>query len=402
MDFEDTPSEARFRAEVRSWLAENARDYVDPLPYAPGDRRLAELGRAWQRRKASGGYAAISWPKEAGGRGATPMEEVIFAEEEARFHVPVGIFVEIGIDLAVPTIRAHGTPEQIERYAHPTLLGDIFWCQLFSEPGAGSDLAAVRTRAVRDGDDWVVNGQKIWTSWGHTADWGILLARTDPDVVKHRGLTFFLVDMRTPGIEVRPIRSITGESEFNEVFLSDVRIPDAQRLGVVGGGWKVAMTTLLNERMMAFSESQSVPCVGALVKLIDASGKPRQRYAREVAALYAREQGLKYFRCRMLTALSRGKDLGPTSVINKLVYSHMLQDLSALGIDVLGLGQAYPPADGHTPRRFHYGYQWAAALRIAGGSDEILRNQIAERALGMPGDIRADRDLPFSQLPTGR
>ena len=401
MDFNDSPEEAAFRQEVKTWLAENAQAYREPLPLRPGDIRIAEMGREWQKIKARGGYAAISWPTEAGGRGATPIEEVIFAEEENRYHVPVGPFVGIGVGLAVPTIRAHGTPEQIEQFAHPTLMGDILWCQLFSEPAAGSDLAAVRTRAQRDGDDWVVNGQKVWTSWAHTADWGILLARTDPEQVKHKGLTFFLLDMRTPGIDVRPIRSISGESEFNEVFLTDVRIPDRCRLGEVGAGWGVAMTTLMNERANSTGESLLLPDVSSLVRLARERGLVTQNQ-RELAALYAREQGLKYFQARQLTALSRGEQLGPMSVISKLVFANVLQDGSAMGLDMLGLEAAFLATEDHRVTRFQYGYQWAAALRIAGGADEILKNQIAERELGLPGEIRADKGVPFSQLPVGR
>jgi alkylation response protein AidB-like acyl-CoA dehydrogenase len=401
MDFNDSPEAAVFRAEVRAWLAENAAEYVDPPQLSPGDPKIAEMGRSWQKKKAGGGFAAISWPVEAGGRGATPIEEVVFAEEEARYHVPVGAFSGIGINLAVPTIRAHGTPQQIEQFAHPTLMGDIQWCQLFSEPGAGSDLAAVRTRAVREGDDWVVNGQKVWTSWAHTADWGIMLVRTDPEQVKHKGLSFFVIDMRSPGIEVRPIRSISGESEFNEVFLTDVRVPDSQRLGEVGDGWKVAMTTLMNERATAGAESQLLPDVKGLVDTLRETQEELCN-VRQLASLYAREQGLNYFRFRQLTGMSRGEMPGPIAVMSKLVFANVLQDISALGMDALGLAGAFADSDNQRARKFQYGYQWAAALRIAGGADEILRNQIAERDLGMPGEIRSDKGVPFSQLPVGK
>ncbi len=400
MDFNDSAEEAAFRAEVRAWLQQNASDYTEPLALRQGDPRIAEMGRSWQKQKAKGGFAAISWPVEAGGRGASPIEEVIFAEEEGRYHVPVGPFVGIGINLAVPTIRAHGTPEQIEKFARPTLLGEILWCQLFSEPGAGSDLAAVRTRATRDGDDWLVNGQKVWTSWAHTADWGIMLARTDPEQAKHKGLSFFLVDMRSAGIDVRPIRSISGESEFNEVFLTDVRIPDSQRLGAVGDGWKVAMTTLMNERASAADQSQSLPDVESLLAALGEQG--RAANTRQLASLYAREQGLKYFGLRQLTRLSQGGNPDPISVMSKLVYANLLQDVSALGLDALGLPGAFAGRENHEAKKFQYGYQWSAALRIAGGADEILRNQIAERVLGLPGEIRSDKGVPFSQLPVGR
>jgi alkylation response protein AidB-like acyl-CoA dehydrogenase len=400
MDFNDSSEEAVFRAEVSAWLEVNAKEFSQPQTLDPGDPRIAELGRRWQKRKASGGYAAISWPKSAGGLGATPIEEVIFAEEEGRYHVPVGPFVGIGINLAVPTIRAHGTPSQIEKFAHATLMGDILWCQLFSEPGAGSDLAAVRTRAVKEDDTWVVNGQKVWTSWAHTADWGILIARTDPDAFKHKGLSFFLVDMKTPGIDIRPIRSISGKSEFNEVFMTDVRIPDTQRLGEVGDGWRVAMTTLMNERATAGEKSQLLPSVSALIDLLD--DQQRQSNASKLGSLYARERALQNYGFRQLTRLSQGDMPDAMSVMSKLVFGRLLQEVSALGVDALGLARAFNAEQDQAARKFQYGYQWAAALRIAGGADEILLNQIAERVLGLPGEIRADKNVPFSELPVGR
>ena len=300
-----------------------------------------------------------------------------------------------------PALFEFGNEEQKLRFIPDIVKGKTRWCQGYSEPGAGSDLADLQTRCEDKGDHWLVNGQKVWTSWAHTADWGILLARTDPEQVKHKGLTFFLLDMRTPGIDVRPIRSISGESEFNEVFLTDVRIPDRCRLGEVGAGWGVAMTTLMNERANSTGESLLLPDVSSLVRLARERGLA-EKNQRELAALYAREQGLKYFQARQLTALSRGEQLGPMSVISKLVFANVLQDGSAMGLDMLGLEAAFLATEDHRVTRFQYGYQWAAALRIAGGADEILKNQIAERELGLPGEIRADKGVPFSQLPVGR
>lgn len=393
MDFNDSPLEAEFRQQVRTWLTEHASEYRQPLDETDvaGYTRKA---REWQKKKAEFGYAAIRWPRSEGGLEGTPMMEVIFSEEESRYHVPVGPLVTIGTSMAVPTIRKHGTPEQIERFTNPALNGDELWCQLFSEPSAGSDLANLRTRAVQDGDDWVINGQKVWTSWAHVADWGILLARTDSNVTKHRGLTYFLVDMRSAGIEVRPIQQISGESEFNEVFITNLRIPDSLRIGAVGEGWKCAMTTLMNERFNVGGESQSLPNVQEMVNQVRKSGQPLDR--RRAAQLLTQETGLRYFRFRLLTSLSKGETPGPIAALGKLVHANMLQDLSAMALDAAGLDGICAEGDAQL-EKFQYGYNWAAALRIAGGTDEILRNQIAERVLGLPGEIRVDKDIPFSQ-----
>lgn len=406
MDFNDTPDEALFRTEVRQWLENNASTYRQPLPKDLPEHEFVAHVRSWQRKKAQAGYAAIRWPREHGGLDGTPMQEVIFGEEEGHYHVPVGPVVYIGTNLAIPSIRGHGTAEQIERYTRPTLFGDYLWCQLFSEPAAGSDLAALRTKAVRDGDDWVITGQKVWTSWAHVADYGILLARTDSEVAKHKGLTFFVVDMKSPGIEVRPIRQISGDSEFNEVFLTEVRIPDANRIGAVGTGWQVTMTTLMNERIGVGGESQALPSVHDLLeRLAQASSAGHAEptaYAQRIASLYAQEQGLKYFRCRQLTQLSRGETPSPLGAMGKLVYANMLQDLSALALELDGPSGIIDDESSDPIRsKFQHGYFWASALRIAGGADEILRNQIGERVLQLPPEPRADKDVPFSQLTQG-
>lgn len=402
MDFNDTPEEATYRAAVRTWLASNVQDFIAPSDWSPGDERFAELGRLWQKKKAEGGYAAIGLPKSMGGMGGTPMQEVIFAEEETRYNVPIGPFVAIGVNLAVPTINKHGTPEQIEKFSHATLQGDLLWCQMFSEPAAGSDLAGLRTKAVKDGDDWIVNGQKVWTSWAHTANWGILVARTDSEVAKHKGLTFFLVDMQTPGIDVRPIRQISGESEFNEVFLTDVRIPDANRLGEVGDGWKCVMTTLSNERMSIGGESQSLPTAHELWTEIQKAGAPAAAYRKDAARFLAIEEGLKNYRNRLITSISKGEAPSSMANMSKYVFANLLQDVSAMASDIQGVDFACPAEDDTLTKKFQYGYLWASALRIAGGTDEILLNQIAERVLGLPGDIRVDKNIPFSQLPVGK
>jgi alkylation response protein AidB-like acyl-CoA dehydrogenase len=391
MDFNDSPAEAEFRQQVRTWLHAHAKGFMSPADHADVNAFIAKA-KTWQTKKAREGYAAIRWPKDEGGLDGTPMQEVIFQDEEARYDVPVGPFVTIGTQLAVPTLRTHGTPDQIEQFTQPTLQGELLWCQLFSEPSAGSDLANVRTRAVKDGDDWVINGQKVWTSWAHVADWGILLARTDPEATKHKGLTFFVVDMRSAGIEVRPIQQISGVSEFNEVFLTDLRIPDRYRIGAVGDGWKCAMTTLMNERVNVGGESQALPSVLEMIERAQAepTGASQDRF--KMAQLLTQEMGLRYFRFRLLTSLSKGETPGPIAGMSKLVYANTLQELSAMALDTTGLQGLQSDSD-----KFQHGYEWAAALRIAGGTDEILRNQIAERVLGMPGEIRVDKNIPFSQ-----
>lgn len=396
MDFNDSPAEAEFRQQVRSWLEQNAADFG--AQSASNDvQGFIATARGWQKKKAEAGYAAIRWPKAEGGLDGTPMQEVIFQEEESRYPVPVGPFVTIGTNLAVPTIRTHGTPEQIEQFTQRTLNGEILWCQLFSEPSAGSDLANLRTRAVKDGDDWVINGQKVWTSWAHVADWGILIARTDSTVPKHKGMTYFLVDMKSPGIEVRPIKQISGESEFNEVFLTDLRIPDSNRIGEVGDGWKCAMTTLMNERVAIGGESQSLPNVLEMIEQVNTGNPSASQNRHRMAQLLTQEMGLRFFRFRLLTSLSKGEIPGPIAAMGKLVYANMLQDLSAMALDSAGLEGICPAEDDTLMHKFQHGYSWAAALRIAGGTDEILRNQIAERVLGMPGEIRVDKNIPFSE-----
>ena len=259
MDFEETEEESQFRAEVRAWLDAHARrrkaGEQSDHSYMPGDgdpdadSKHVAACKEWQRVVYDGGWAGITWPVEAGGRGGPGWQQRIFNEEQSQYDVATGVFA-VGIAMAGPTIIAWGTPEQQERFLPAMLRGDDVWCQLFSEPGAGSDLAGLRTRAERDGDEWIVNGQKVWTSGAHYSDWGLLLARSDPDAPKHKGITAFLLDMHTPGIDVRPLRQITGASHFNEVFLTDVRIPDACASGPLGGGWRVANTMLSNERAM--------------------------------------------------------------------------------------------------------------------------------------------------------
>ncbi|WP_174290944.1 acyl-CoA dehydrogenase family protein [Sphingomonas bacterium] len=395
-----------FRAEVRRWLAAHAPIHELPAADRLDDADMVARGRAWQAELARGGYAGMLTPTVLGGRGGTMSEAIMFGEEEARYRLPKGPYVGIGLAMALPVIEKHGSAEQIERFLRPTLRGELTWCQLFSEPAAGSDLAALRTRAVRDGSDgdgdWIVNGQKVWSSWAHHADWGILIARTDPTLPKHKGLTFFVVDMKTPGIDIRPIRQMSGLSDFNETFLTDVRIPDTDRIGAIGEGWACAMTTLTGERINQSGESGDEGIAGLIHY---AAATPRRAGSAldsaavrlALASAYAEEQAERHYQARLRAMVARGEEPGAAGAIVKLAYTRRYQTSAGLALELRGpAGIASATGDVAT-RKIQDDYIWSAALRIAGGADEVLRNQLAERMLDMPGEIRADRNVPFDQ-----
>jgi alkylation response protein AidB-like acyl-CoA dehydrogenase len=409
MDFNDTPEEAAFRAEVRAFLAANAPRKADNPASVGRSRRdtasLVKAAKEWQAKKAAAGFAAITWPQEYGGRAASPILQVIYNQEEAGYAVPRGVF-EIGLGMCIPTMMAYATEAQKRRHVGPALRGEEIWCQLFSEPAAGSDVAGLRTRSVRDGDDWVINGQKIWTSGAHFSDYGIIVTRSDPSQPKHKGLTFFYLDMKSPGIEVRPIRQISGASNFNEVFFTDVRVPDSQRLGAVGEGWKVALTTLMNERLaVGEAPGPDFEEIFQLVRGLQVDGEPavRDPAVRErLADWYIRSQGLKLTKFRTMTALSRGETPGPEASITKVVSAGKLQEIASFGMDLMDMaGMVMEPEATPMQGLFQEALLYAPGMRIAGGTDEILRNIIAERVLGLPSDIRVDKDLPFEALPGG-
>jgi len=300
--------------------------------------------------------------------------------------------------MAGPTIIARGTDEQRRRFLPPMRRGDEVWCQLFSEPGAGSDLAGLSTRAVRDGDEWVVNGQKVWTSGAHDSDLGILLARSDPDQPKHRGITYFLVDMRSPGVEVRPLRQMTGASHFNEVFLTDVRIPHDRVLGEVNGGWAVAMTTLANERTMMGGGS-SGPVVADLIELARACGADQDPTVRQgLAASWSRAQIMRYLGYRSRTRAAHGLPPGAEASVRKLVAAWNLKRNGELALAVQGAAGMLLDGDAPVGGRWQQSFLSAPSIRIAGGSDEIQRNVMGERVLGLPAEPRVDKDRPFREL----
>jgi alkylation response protein AidB-like acyl-CoA dehydrogenase len=390
MDFDDTPAEAAFRAEARAWLADHAKlrtpDTVrqSGLTDANSAEEIDHVRRAkeWQGTLQRSGWAGITWPVQYGGRGGNAIQQVIFDQEQSRFAVPGTIFAQ-GIGMAGPTLMAHGDDEQRRRYLPAMLRGEEVWCQLFSEPGAGSDLAGLNTRAVRDGDEFVVNGQKVWTSSAHYADFGILLARTDPDAAKHRGITYFLLDMRTSGIEVRPLRQITGAAHFNEVFLTDVRIPAANVVGPLNGGWAVTMTTLTSERTLIGSGGGDL--FADLCRLARNARRQADPLVRqELAAAYTRIQLIKYLGWRVQTALSQGRQPGPESSVAKLAYSGHLAATGDLAMEIQGArGTLLEQTDAHAMFwSMHFLGQWSS--RFGGGTDQVQRNIIGERVLGLP------------------
>jgi alkylation response protein AidB-like acyl-CoA dehydrogenase len=412
MDFNDTPEEAAFRVEAAAWLTANAqaRSAGDPPDNVLGGEVLSDeeiaTAKEWQARKARDGWACLTWPKELGGRGATPIQAVIWGQEESKYITPPNIF-GIGIGMAGPTVLAHGNDEQKKRWIPRLASGEDIWCQLFSEPSAGSDLAGLRSTAVQDGDDWIINGQKIWTTGAQFCKWGILVVRSDPNAVKHAGLTYFVVDMESDGVEIRPITQINGGQGFNEVFFTDVRIPDDQRLGAVGNGWAVALTTLMNERASIGGNtgSGSFSQFWKHVTNVQLDGQPAIRDSavrQRVAEFYTRFKGLEYTGRRTLTALSKGAVPGPEASLGKLVGGVLIQELGAFGIDLCGesggtMDEESTPSAG----QWQQSYLAIPGLRIAGGTDEILRNIIAERVMGLPPETRMDKGIPFKDVPSG-
>ncbi len=403
MDFNDSAEEAAFRAEAREWLEANA-----PTPEELEGLDEVEAAKLWQKRKYDAGWACIRWPEEYGGRGANPIEQVIWNQEEGRFATPGSVFA-IGQGMAAPTLMAWASEEHKRKHLPPLASGEHIWCQLFSEPAGGSDLAALRTRAEKDGDEWVINGQKIWTSGAHYSDYGIIVLRTDPTVPKHKGLSYFFLDMKSPGIEIRPIKQISGGANFNEVFFNDVRVPDDQRLGAVGQGWQVALTTLMNERMAIGGGGvggAGFRQVFDLAGKVEIDGEPaiRDRNVRaKLATWYAQETGLKYTGYRALSALSRGDTPGPENSIGKLVAASKAQDMASFAMDLLELsGAISDPAYAEAHGMYQATFMGAPGGRIAGGSDEIMLNILSERVLGLPQDVRVDKGIPFNEVPTGR
>ena len=412
MNFDDTPQEAEFRKLARDWVAANRpddlmRDLAAAEEIKDRDQRTAALvkaAKAWQKKKADAGFACLTWPKEYGGRSATPIQRVIWDQEEGKYGALSAPF-QIGQGMCGPTVMAYATEDQKRRYLPPLASGEEVWCQLFSEPAGGSDLAGLRTKAEKDGDDWIINGQKIWTTGAHFCDYGILITRTDPTLPKHKGLTMFFLDMKSPGVEVRPIKQASGHSGFNEVYFTNVRIPDAQRLGKVNDGWNVSLTTLMNERFSIGARlATGVPeffDFASGVRMADGSLAIEDKAVRENLATWAaRANGLKYTAYRAISSLSRGERPGPENSIGKLVAAPMMQDIAMYALELQGQMGAVARDDASPAGKLYQMLYGAIGMRIAGGTDEVMRNIIAERVLGLPGDIRVDKDTPFNQIPT--
>ncbi|MDZ7676417.1 MAG: acyl-CoA dehydrogenase family protein [Acidimicrobiales bacterium] len=407
MHIGDTPDEAAFRAEARAWLEANAVPKGHPDDFSVGsfgdldEADYVERARTWQRTLHDGGWAALTWPTAAGGQGKPAICQSIFNQEQADFGVTSGPFV-IAIGMVGPTLLRHGTLEQQQRFLPPMLRGDELWCQLFSEPGAGSDLASLATRAEPDGDEFVVTGQKVWTSAVSRARWGILLARTDPAVPKRDGITYFLLDMRSPGIEPRPLRQMTGDAHFAEVFLDEVRIPATHVVGEVGGGWTPAKTTLTAERGAIAGGSTGVDAA-SLIRLAQDRGRNDDALVRhELTSAHIRQELLRFLRYRMLTAISQGKRPGPEASVMKLAYAEHLSALTGTALAIQGplatLAGDVLPAKGMWSKRFLH----SPSVHIAGGTDEVQRNIVGEQVLGMPVEPSADRGVPFRELTRGR
>ena len=411
MNFDDTPQEAAFRAEARAWIQANAPKELEAELSQPTvgriklkNRDILEESKKWQKKKAAAGWACLHWPKEFGGRGATPIERVIWQQEEGFYGKLEGVFL-IGQGMCGPTVMAYGSDTDKAKYLPKIASGENVWCQLFSEPSAGSDVAGLRTRAEKKGDDWIINGQKVWTTGAHFSDYGIVITRTDPTQPKHKGLTMFWLDMKSPGVTVKPIKQANGQSEFNEVYFADVKIPDSQRLGKVGDGWNVSLTTLMNERMsIGARQSTGFPELFAFcndLMLEDGPAIEDKNVRSKLASWAVKASGLKYTSYRSISALSRGERPGPENSIGKLVAGTMLQDIAMFAMDLQGASGALTDADSPSVSgQFQSILLRSPSDRIAGGTDEILRNIIAERVLGLPGDIRVDKDVPFNAIPT--
>jgi alkylation response protein AidB-like acyl-CoA dehydrogenase len=394
-----------YRSNARAWLQSVAPTFGREARVGLSVEQDLALGRRYQRAKFDAGYAGINWSKDVGGQGLTHIEKVAFDTEEMAFGMPNAYF---GISLGMPIpilIRFGADKEFMKERVLKALKGEEIWCQLFSEPAGGSDLAGLRTRAEVDGNGWKLNGQKLWTSWAQYCDYGVIVARTDPTVPKHKGLTYYWVDMKAPGVDVRPIKLAGGDSHVNEVFFDDVRLEDSQRMSPVGGGFAVAMTTLMIERYVATGSDGFGPHIDLFVDLAkhtDLNGKPAiedGRIRSTIARNYAMRSGLESITTRAMLMMQAGMEPGAEGSLNKLVAVRSRQKLSELALDLMGnAGLAFDP---HASPKTDWASSWinAPTGRIAGGADEMLLNTIAERILGLPQDHRPDKGVPFNAIP---
>jgi alkylation response protein AidB-like acyl-CoA dehydrogenase len=375
VDLTLSPQEQAFRDELRGWLEQN-----HPGEEPSGDEAAFEFRRDWQRQLADAGWAGISWPQEYGGRGATLIEQAIFNEEIVRAKAPQVANV-LGLVMGGPVVIAHGTDEQKQRYLKPILTADEIWCQGFSEPESGSDLASLKTKAVKSNGEWIVTGQKVWTTFAHEAKWCMLVARTDQDAPKHKGLTYFLMDMEQDAVQVRPLHQITGEAEFNELFIEEARIPDENIVGGEGNGWMVAITTLMHERagLALGLQVQLKIAIGELMDEIRERGLEDDPIIRQrIAQVYIESECVRLNASRGLTRTMKTGIPGPEGSLTKWQWSDANQALTELAMDVRG------PEAPITDSDWTYRFLRARANSIEGGTTEILRNIVAERVLGLP------------------
>ena len=396
---------ATYSAAARTWLTSVAPTFGRDARRGLSHEEDLALGRRYQRAKFDAGYAGINWPVEFGGQGLTHIEKLLFDTEEMQFGMP-NVYFGISLGMPVPMIMRYGSDQAFAKErVLAALKGEEIWCQLFSEPSGGTDLAGLRTKAEVDGNGWRMNGQKVWTSWAHYSDYGIIVARTDPTVAKHKGLTFYWVDMKAPGVDVRPIKLAGGDSHVNEVFFDNVRLEDEQRMGAVGEGFALSIATLMIERYIATDSAGFGPHLDLFVELakdVDLNGKPAiedGRIRSAIARNYAMRAGLDAITARAMRLMQAGMMPGPEGSLNKLVAVRSRQKLSELAIDLQGAaGIAY---DDHAFGKEDWTFSWlnAPTGRIAGGSDETLLNTIAERILGLPQDHRPDKGVPFNMIP---
>jgi acyl-CoA dehydrogenase len=413
MDFKDSPEDAAWRKEITQWLDKNAErrpEGEETIPNLLGEEEededaYVQAAKDWQKKLYEGSFAAITWPKEYGGRDASPMQSFIFSQEAGKYDVPAGVYT-IGLGMIGPTIMTHGTEEQKQRFLPKMLEGSEIYCQLWSEPNAGSDVASLETRAERDSasGDWVLNGQKVWTTGAQFSKWGLIIARSDPDAPKHRGITCFIVDMTGPGVEVRPLRQINGGSGFNEVFFTDVHVPDDQRVGDVNDGWRVAMTTLMNER---FAIGVGGGSGGSLIPLFRLAKKtpsnggtafddPAVRQA--LAKVYIHGRLLSLTGYRSLTKIAKGGIPGPEGSAMKLVGTRLASELGDIASQILGLNSVLLGDEAPDEGAWANAWLTAPGIHIAGGTDEIMKNIIGERVLGLPKEPQVDKDIPFREM----
>lgn len=394
-----------YRLKARDWLQSQASLFGRDVRKGFAELQELEVGRRYQLAKFEAGYAGIHWPAEYGGQGLSPLHKVIFEQEEIPFGMPNG-FYGVSLGISVPVVMRFGQDQEwLKQRLLAALKGEEIWCQLFSEPSGGSDLAGLRTRVEPDGNGWKLNGQKLWTTWAQHSDYGVIIARNDPTVPKHKGLTFFWIDMKSPGVTVRPVRLAGGDSHVNEVFFDDVHLTDGQRLSAVGGGFGVAMATLMIERYSASDPAGFGPSLDTFIDLARRcaiNGRPAiedGRIRSVIARTYAMRSGLEAITARAMRMMEAGMEPGPEGALNKLVSVRSRQKLSELAIDLMGaLGLEW---DAEAWIKDDWVASWLSAptMRIAGGADEMLLNTIAEKVLGLPQDYRPDKGVPFNQIP---